>query len=90
MDSLTCWVLMARVFIRLCVLAGLEWMDSLTLSLIIIVFLSSLALYFATASPMVIPPTPLPEKPPVVALAIKIPAVLRQNVAVARLIKSGI
>ena len=63
-------------------------MDSLTLSLVIIVFFSSLALYFATANSVVVaPPAPLPEKPPPVGLAIKIPAVLRQNVAVTRLMR---
>ena len=69
-------------------LAGLGYMDSLTLSLLIIVFLSSLALYFATASPVIVTTgTPLPEKLPPVALTIKIPAVLRQNVAVTRFVR---
>lgn len=66
-------------------------MDSLTLSFVIIMFLASLALYFATASVVAIP-DPLPEmqnlpKFPKCAINldnIRIAPVLRQNVVVAR------
>ena len=60
-------------------------MDSFTLSLVIVIFLASLALYFATAS--VIPPsTHLPERPKcgINLDNIRIAPVLRQNVVVAR------
>ncbi len=62
-------------------------MDSLTLSLVIIIFLASLAFFFATAA-VVVPtnPTLLPAKP--VVTNILIPAVLRQNVAVGRLVRT--
>ena len=68
-------------------------MDSLTLGLLIFVFAVALGLYFLTAAPARPPAPPsLPEKPPPLApsplTAIRIsPALLRQNVAVARLVR---
>jgi hypothetical protein len=69
-------------------------MDSYTLSLVVIIFLLSLGLYLGTTTQVVlinlIPPTPpLPEKRAdrLELLDIKIPPVLRQNVAVARLVR---
>lgn len=67
-------------------------MDSLTLALVILIFLCCLGLHFATAVPL--QPTPIdPFDPPArkivhvpPLLAIR-PAVLRQNVAVARLMR---
>ncbi len=61
-------------------------MDSYALSLVILVFLVSLALYFVTTACVVPPPPPLPEKRVENVLDIKIPPVLRQNVAVGRLL----
>ena len=63
-------------------------MDLITLTSVILVFLVCLGLYFATAIPPTAPP---PVKP---AAAVRVhpllavhPAVLRQNVAVARLLR---
>ncbi len=66
-----------------------QWgMDSLTLSLVIIIFLASLAFFFATADGVPISPTPLPENPAACINNIRIsPALLRQNVAVGRLVR---
>ena len=63
-------------------------MDTLTLSLVIIMFLASLALYFATASPVI--PTPcilLPEKPAPCVTNIRI-SLLKQNVAVGKFVRN--
>jgi hypothetical protein len=64
-------------------------MDTLTFTLVILVFLASLALYFATLSRVI--PTPLPEKPKSLgglrSMDFEIAPVLRQNVAVARLLR---
>ncbi len=66
-----------------------QWgMDSLTLSLVIIIFLASLAFFFATAVVVPTNPPTLPEKPAACITNIKIsPALLRQNVAVGRLVR---
>lgn len=58
-------------------------MDSLTLTAVIFIFLLCLALYHATAPP----PPPPPPPPPVKQHPLLHPAVLRQNVAVARLMR---
>ena len=62
-------------------------MDSLTLSLVFLVFLASLALHFATVA--VVPtPQPLPETPKCLSgIDLRILPVLRQNVAVARFVR---
>ena len=63
-------------------------MDSLTLSLVFLVFLATLALHFATAAPVVPTTQPLPEMPKCLSgIDLRIPPVLRQNVAVARFVK---
>jgi hypothetical protein len=66
-------------------------MDSYTLSLVVFIFLLSLGLYLGTTTQVVsTPPTPpLPEKcaDRLELLDIKIPPVLRQNVAVARFVR---
>ena len=64
-------------------------MDSTTLSLVIVIFLASLAFFFATAVAAT-PPTPLPETPKNIVTIenIKIAPVLRQNVAVARFVRT--
>ncbi len=67
-------------------------MDSYTLTLVVIIFLVSLGLYLVTTTQVVsLPPSPLPEKPTCAdkleLLDIKIPPVLRQNVAVARFVR---
>ena len=65
-------------------------MDSLTLSVIILIFILSLGLHFATARPeQPIHTTPPPNPTPVknTPLILVHPAVLRQNVAVARLMR---
>ena len=66
-------------------------MDALTLLLVILVFLLSLGLYFATLSPA--PKPPKQEHPLYTPVAVRavppvltVPAVLRSNVAVARLL----
>lgn len=57
-------------------------MDDLTLMLVVLVFFTGLALYFATvASARVAPPPYPPARKP--AGGIHVPAVLRSNVAVA-------
>ena len=63
-------------------------MDSYTLSFVVIIFLVSLALYFATVDAIAIipPPPPLPAKPALKAIKISA-ALLRQNVAVGRLVR---
>ena len=67
-----------------------EKMDSITLTMVILIFLLCLGLYFATAPPVAIPvaaPPPVKvEVRPHPLLAVR-PAVLRQNVAVARLLR---
>lgn len=69
-------------------------MDSYTLSLVVFIFAVSLVLYFVTTACVVPvvpinppPPPPLPEKCVAKVLDIKIPPVLRQNVAVGRLLR---
>jgi hypothetical protein len=68
-------------------------MDSLTLITVILVFVLCLGLYFATASSVSPQPTriPIPSTPPMARKAplfiFAHPAVLRQNVAVARLMR---
>ena len=67
-------------------------MDSITLSMVIIIFLSCLGLHFATVSPP-LPPAPelvpaTARKLPTLPVILVHPAVLRQNVAVARLMRS--
>jgi hypothetical protein len=68
-------------------------MDSLTLGLLILVFAVALGLYFFTASPPTPPekPPPPPTPPPIPPSLAEIrisPALLRQNVAVARLMRT--
>ncbi len=68
-------------------------MDSFTLTLVIIMFLSCLGLHFVTA---LVPPV-IPPPPPITMLKIPLmsipittsirPAVLRQNVAIARFMR---
>jgi hypothetical protein len=76
---------------RVIIWQAVRRMDSLTLGLLIFVFAVALGLYFLTA-PLTSPPVPppLPEKPlapsPLTAIRIS-PALLRQNVAVARLMR---
>lgn len=67
-------------------------MDSLTLTLVIIIFLCCLGLHFATV--LVTPPVVIQSSPPaskipkinVLSMPIR-PAVLRQNVAIARFMR---
>jgi hypothetical protein len=60
-------------------------MDALALVAVVLVFLCCLGLHFATARPVVAPP-PIPPAPKPVYTR-PCPAVLRQNVAVARLMR---
>ena len=69
-------------------------MDSYTLTLVIVIFLCCLGLHFATAlappmAPMPPPMAPIfvPPLPPGIKPLLIRPAVLRQNVAIARLMR---
>jgi hypothetical protein len=63
-------------------------MDSFTLTLVIVIFLCCLGLHFATAlAPPITIATIAPPLPPVIKPLLIRPAVLRQNVAIARLMR---